>query len=76
MKIEDYINKAKYDDSGQMIFGVQNDGEHRYLLDLRGWGGIRNLINDENKAMKFQDSVGEWIAEAINEKLERCKNEN
>ena len=49
------------------------------IADLRGWGAIQNLFKlkggaiDFEKAEKFQDDLGQWIADAINEKLEREK---
>jgi hypothetical protein len=70
---------AKYDQMGQMIFGVQADGNIQLLADLRGWGAIQNLFMfegghiDEKKAEAFQDNLGQWIVDAINEKLEKEK---
>lgn len=75
MTIEKFINKAKYDSMGQKIWGVDKDGGHQMIADLRGWGAIQNLFKDKKgvidmeKAEKFQDEMGEWIADAINEKL-------
>jgi hypothetical protein len=78
--IIDFIGeKAKYDQMGQMIFGVAKDGNQQLLADLRGWGAIQNLFMDKSgkldskKAETFQDELGQWIVDAINEKLEREK---
>jgi hypothetical protein len=45
------------------------------IAEIRGWGAIQNMfinkdgsINFED-AEKFQDELGEFIADAINEKL-------
>jgi len=71
--------KATYDNFGQFIWAVDKNGHHQKLADLRGWGAIQNLFAnkdgtiDFDKAGKFQDEVGAWIADAINEKLEREK---
>jgi hypothetical protein len=75
--ISDFVGTAKYDQMGQMIFGVQSDGNNQLLADLRGWGAIQNLFMikggqiDTEKAENFQDELGQWIVDAINEKLER-----
>lgn len=78
MKPQDFIGvKAEYDDEGTMIWGINEKDELQHILDVRGWGAIQNLFDEPkgaaNDAMKFQDGLGEWIAEAINEKLEREK---
>lgn len=79
-KPSDFIGvSAKYDENGTMIWAVRQDGGHQMLLDLRGWGAIQNLFIvkgttqeiDFPAAEKFQDDLGKWITEAINEKLER-----
>ncbi len=59
----------------------KNDGLHAFL-DVRGWGRIQNLHKEKGgsinmeAASKFQDEVGQWITDAINEKLEREKSKN
>jgi hypothetical protein len=81
MKVTDFIGvKATYDNYGQYIWGVDKEGNHQKLADLRGWGAIQNLFKtdtdliDIDKASIFQDEVGKWIVDAINEKLAREKN--
>ena len=69
MTIPEYINKAEYDPHGQMIFAVQPDGNKQLLLDVRGWGHIYNLFPEGDQASEFQDELGRWIADAINQKL-------
>ena len=83
MKIEDFIgDKATYDPFGQKIFGVKGKGKDevfQMIADLRGWGAIQNLFLDKKGALdekaagKFQDDMGQWIADAISEKLSRTK---
>ena len=71
--IKDFIGKeAKYENSGQQIFGVGSKGVHDYqiLLEVRGWGAIQN-IKGIKEPEKFQDEFGQWVADAINEKLKR-----
>jgi hypothetical protein len=76
MTPKDFIGvKAKYDPHGTMIWGIDKQGDNQLLLDVRGWGAIQNLFKsksgevDFDSAGKFQDEVGEWIADAINQKL-------
>ena len=72
MKPKDFIGKkATYDADGQTIWGEDAKGGLQMLLDVRGWGAIQNLFDSENQAIKFQDKLGAWFADAINEKLER-----
>ena len=71
MKPSDFIGeKVSYDPAGQMIFGHKKD-KLQLLLDVRGWGAIQHLFKTEKEAAQFQDQFGEWIASAINEKLQR-----
>jgi hypothetical protein len=59
-------NNIIYDADGQMIFSIQDNGHCQMIADIRGWGAIQNLFpEDMNKAGKFQDALGEFIAEAI-----------
>lgn len=59
---------------GQYLWAknIKNDGS-QMLAQLRGWGAIQNLFEDQSVAAKFQDELGEWIADAINEKLQKEK---
>lgn len=59
-----------YDACGQMIFAVRENGHQEIIADIRGWGAIQNLFPDDyEKAAEFQDALGEFIAEAIKEKV-------
>ncbi len=78
MKVTDFIGlKAIYDDYGKYIWGEDRESGHQKLADLRGWGAIQNLFKteggliDKDKAASFQDELGRWLVDAINEKLER-----
>ncbi len=80
VKVTDFIgDKATYDEMGQIIFG-EKDNQMQRIADVRGWGAIQNLFKNNNgtinekEAMAFQDKLGVWLTEAINEKLEREKN--
>lgn len=54
---------------------LSKDREDSPVLSVRGWGAIQHIFADKDKAAEFQDAMGKWIAEAINEKLERERNE-
>jgi len=46
------------------------------LGELRGWGHIQNMFKNQGKidltvAAEFQDKVGEFVAQAINAKVEK-----
>ena len=83
--IAKFINgKVTYDKHGGQYFWInpqgvsyKPQGEIRMLAEMRGWGHIQNMFKDKNgnidedAAAKFQDMVGDFIADAINEKTER-----
>lgn len=74
-EIRKYVGKAKYDEMGQIIFRGADKNNLQQFLDVRGWGAIQNM--DEFKTMDeaaaFQDRVGKWVVEVINEKLNENK---
>jgi hypothetical protein len=79
--IIDFIGKADYDDYGQMIWAKYKDGNMQMMCDVRGWGAIQNMFIEGgkvnvDKARKFQEQLGWFITNAINEKVERWKKEN
>jgi hypothetical protein len=75
-ELEKFIGESVvYHERSQSIYGVNKDGNHQLLADIRGWGAIQNLFKDNKgvidmpKAAAFQDEVGHWIADAIEAKL-------
>ena len=52
---------VRYDPLGQIIF----DANTNHIADVRSWGRISYMENAEEK----HDYMGQFIAEAINEKL-------
>lgn len=72
-----FIGTAKYDEhGGGQIWGVDPNGGLQMLADVRGWGAIQNLFkNDLKLAAEFQDNLGKFFADAINEKVERTRTE-
>ncbi len=75
-KITDFIDAAViYDPDGQYIWINNQKKGLQKLADIRGWGAIQNIFpktdTGTTEAYAFQDKIGQWIALAINEKLER-----
>jgi hypothetical protein len=54
---------VEYSSFGTYIY----DADDKMIADVRGWGWIQKLKNPEDK----QDALGKFIADAINEKLEK-----
>lgn len=69
MTIEKFIGTAKYDRNGGFIWGVDEKGNSQMVGEVRGWGAIQNLFKTNEEAAKFQDNLGEFIADAINQKI-------
>lgn len=63
--------------SAGYIWAVHDDGNRQIIGEVRGWGAIQNLFKNKDgsvdfeKAEEFQDYMGRYIAEAINEKMKR-----
>jgi hypothetical protein len=75
MTIEKWLSDLHYDKFSQTIWNKSgNDGDSQMVADIRGWGFLEYKFETVDEAAKFQDEVGEFIAEAIREKIERLKN--
>ena len=85
-ELKKFIGHAKYDEwGGGYIWGcdVEENNmlaqteipdetvEVNQVLSIRGWGVIQNMFPSIEDAEEFQDELGKFIADAINEKLER-----
>lgn len=76
-RISDFIDgNVTYDSEGQYFWVNAPNGGLKMLAELRGWGAIQNLFKTKGKydldsAAVFQDHLGEFIAEAINEKMQK-----
>jgi uncharacterized protein YqgQ len=70
MSIKDFINgPVTYDDYGQYLWiNTPKDGT-QMLGEIRGWGHIQYMFKDQKEAQKFQDEVGKFVADAVNEKM-------
>ena len=77
LTIKEYLGTVYYDPSGQQIFSKDGEGDHiadmPQIIDVRGWGRLQNLFENYSEAAEFQDKVGQFIVDAINEKLETQK---
>ena len=74
MTVEKWLSDVYYDEWGTHIWNkVDADGGSQLIADVRGWGAIQNLFKTPEEAEKFQDEVGEFITQAIREKLEKLK---
>jgi hypothetical protein len=72
-QIIDFIGSANYqgDDLGTYIWGNREDGTREIIAVVYGY----QTEIEENEGIKqaehFQDELGKFIAEAINEKIKR-----
>jgi len=75
MKITDFINgEVTYDKECQYFWINTPHKGIQMLGELRGWGHIQNMgFKNMEDAGKFQDEVGEFVAQAINEKINASK---
>ena len=78
--LQDFIgNKFWYENA--TVFTIRENGHCQPLVDIRGFGAIQNLFKDNKgevdliAANNFQDDIGEYIKEAI-ENHETLKAEN
>ena len=70
MTVKKWLKDVYYDQQGQMIFSIK-DGHCQMIADIRGWGAIQHLFDESVKAENFQDEVGQFIVDAIKEKLNK-----
>lgn len=73
-EIKEYLNGTYFDAGSGMFFSKVG-----HVADIRGWGHIQNMFKNPDqtidfcKAEQFQDALGKWVADAINEKLNKDK---
>lgn len=72
MTIQEWLKDIYYDEYGQYLWSKQSsDGGSQMIAEVRGWGALQHEFKTYEEAEKFQDEVGKFIAEAINEKVQR-----
>jgi hypothetical protein len=69
MTIQEWLKDVHYDGFGQHLWS-ESDG-NQLIGQVRGWGALQHEFETENEAEEFQDAVGQFIADAINEKVKR-----
>jgi hypothetical protein len=75
MTIEQWLSDVYYDNWGTHIWNKEDkDGGSQLVAEVRGWGRLQNEFETKDEAAKFQDEVGEFIVQAIREKIEQLKN--
>ena len=68
--IKEFIGRAMYDAHGQIIFRGADKDNLQQFLDVRGWGAIQNMgFQTQQEMMDFQDRVGRWVTDVINNAL-------
>jgi len=72
--IESWLSNVTYDLFGMKIYNKSENGDLIPIADIRGWASINHAFDNLDEAYKFEDEIGEFITEAIREKLERQKN--
>lgn len=76
MTIEKWLSDVYYDEFGQHLWNrLENNGGSQMIGEVRGWGAMQQEFKTQEEAAKFQDEVGEFIAQAIREKIQRMKDE-
>ena len=71
MTVKEYLaNGVVYNDE---LIGITSSNEQMLIVDIRGWGYLSKIIfkGDSKAAIEFQDKLGQFITDAINEKLEK-----
>jgi hypothetical protein len=72
MTIKEWLKDVYYAPFGQHLWSKQDaDGGSQVVGEIRGWGALQNEFNTEKEASDFQDEIGKFIADAINEKVQR-----
>lgn len=77
IKITDFIGEKVRSDYAGYIWGEKKDGGCQMIGEVQGWGAIQNLFLNKDgnidfkKAEDFQNTLGHWIADAIQQKLEK-----
>lgn len=72
MTLQEWLKDVYYDEHGQYIWSKQSSDDGSQLIgEVRGWGTLQQEFATIEEAEKFQDEVGKFIADAINEKVQQ-----
>jgi hypothetical protein len=71
MTIEKWLSDVYQDNlvGGNKIWNKEQDGGSQLVAELRGWGALLKEFETMTEAEQFQDKVGEFIVQAIKEKI-------
>lgn len=83
--IKDFVGVVHYDTYGggyiwgtnqkdigsQMVAEIPEVLEGEAVVSIRGWGAIQNLKGLPCTPEQFQDEIGKFVADAINEKMNK-----
>ena len=76
MTIEKWLADVYYDEYGTHIWNKEDaDGGSQLVADIRGFGRLQNEFPTLKESEKFQDEVGEFIVQAIREKIARTSSQ-
>ena len=76
MTIEKWLADVYYDEYGTHIWNREDkDGGSQLVAEIRGWGRLQNEFPTLKESEKFQDEVGEFIVQAIREKIARTSSQ-
>jgi erythromycin esterase-like protein len=72
-EIIDFIGTANYqgDDLGTYMWANRTDGTRELISVIYGYNADTEKNKGKEQAELFQDELGKFIAEAINEKIKR-----
>lgn len=73
--VETWLSNVSYDPLGQYLWNTEENGEKQMVADIRGFGALQYMFDTPKDVYNFQEKVGEFIAQAIREKIERLKNQ-
>jgi len=78
--IEFIGNQVEFNKHGDACFwGTNSNNQEQMIAEIRAYGAIRKLFLDDDrkpnpqKEEQFQKELGDFIAEAITEKIQREK---
>jgi hypothetical protein len=69
MTKEEWLKGLTYDARTQSLL----DNKSNKIIDLRGWAKLQKEFDTLDKCNNFQEGIGQFIIDAINEKLEKEK---
>lgn len=71
LTIRKWLSNIYYNKEDQRIYSKNMEDKSQIILDVKGWGRLQNEFETEEEAAKFQDEIGEFVADAIRQKIMR-----